>query len=71
MRPPPLRGIFPRLVTRRNYQSRWVWELLAQDRHVLNRSDSDFATKAECEAHALENGQTLPVTTRASPHVRV
>ena len=52
---------FPRLVTRRNFHSRWVWELLAQDRHVLNRSDRDFATRDECEADALKNGQALEV----------
>jgi hypothetical protein len=46
-------------VTRRDYRSRWVWELLAQDRHVLNRSDSNFVSKEECEADALKNGQTL------------
>ena len=47
------------LVTRRNFQSRWIWELLASDRHVLNSSERTFDTREECEANALENGQTF------------
>lgn len=57
----------PRLVTRRNFQSRWIWELLSHDRHVLNCSDVHFATKQECEAHALANGQTLEVVLTRNP----
>ena len=48
------------LVFRRNHRSmRWVWELLAHDRHVLNRSERDFSSKQECMLDAIENGQTL------------
>jgi len=50
---------YPRLVTRRDYHARWIWELVGEDRHVLNRSGRNFATKQECEADALQSGQTL------------
>jgi hypothetical protein len=59
MRPPDSNSAFPRLVSRRDYHSRWIWELLAQDRHILNRSDRNFATRQECEADAVGHGQTL------------
>jgi hypothetical protein len=47
------------LVFRRNRSLRWMWELLAHDRHVLNRSERDFASKQECMLDAIEKGQTL------------
>jgi hypothetical protein len=58
MRAPAENRPFPRLATRRNYQYRWIWVLLTQDKHVVNRSDHDFTTREECEANALANGQT-------------
>ena len=62
---------YPRLVTRRDYQAKWIWELVAEDRHVLNRSERNFATKQECEANALRSGQTLdpvPVKRRSDQY---
>ena len=46
------------LVFRRNLYVRWLWELRASDGHILNRSDSDFSTRADCEADAARNGLT-------------
>ena len=50
---------YPRLLTRRDYHARWIWELVGEDGHVLNRSERNFDTKQECEANALQSGQTL------------
>ena len=49
-------GDHTKLVVRRNLQVRWIWELRAPDGHLLNRSDSDFNTRADCEADASRNG---------------
>jgi hypothetical protein len=64
---PEINNPFPRLVLRRDYRAGWLWELIADDRHVLNRSDRNFATREECEAHALENGQTLDDVVAKAP----
>ena len=66
-RAPPQRVSFPRLVTRRDYHAQWVWELLAQDHHVLNRSTRNFPTREECEVDALTHGQTLEPRTGKHP----
>jgi hypothetical protein len=46
----------PHLEFRRNMRSRWIWVLLSADLHVVNRSETDFATKQECAADADLNG---------------
>ena len=56
MRTPAPTRSFARLVVRRDYQAKWIWELLGEDRHVLNRSERNFATRDECDANALQNG---------------
>jgi hypothetical protein len=47
------------IVLRRNMSSAWVWELRSGDGHVCNRSEGDFETRADAEADAVQNGQTL------------
>ena len=51
-------GAHSKLVVRLNLQVRWIWELRAADGHLLNRSDADFMTRADCEADASRNGMT-------------
>ena len=46
----------PKLAIRRNGQSRFIWELLSDDGHVVNRSDDDFATLTRCQADATARG---------------
>jgi len=55
----PLNKWQPTLVFRRTDTMRWIWELRAEDRHVLNRSNADFLTKRECVLDALRNGQSI------------
>ena len=55
--PPPTKLVF-----RRNMKSRWIWELRSHDRHLLNRSEADFATREECEADAVRNGHSEEAT---------
>jgi len=45
--------------------SAWVWELRTGDGHVCNRSEGDFKTRADAEADAVQNGQTLEPGTGA------
>ena len=47
-----------KLIVRRNLEVRWIWELRAVDGHLLDRSDADFATRADCEADASRKGLT-------------
>jgi hypothetical protein len=37
---------------------RWIWELLGPDRHIVNTSP-EFATREECEADALRQGDPV------------
>jgi hypothetical protein len=46
----------PKLAVRRNMQSRFIWELLSEDGHVVNRSDRDFETFEGCQADAKARG---------------
>jgi len=46
------------LVIRRSLHMRWIWELRAPDGDVVNRSDADFTTRADCEADAAQHGLT-------------
>ena len=47
------------LVFRRNINNKWLWLLQSPDRHVVNRSEVDFATKNECVVDARRNGFSL------------
>ena len=46
----------PKLAVRRNMRCRFIWELLSEDGHVVNRSDDDFETFARCRADAEARG---------------
>jgi hypothetical protein len=46
----------PKLAVRRNMRSRFIWELLTKDGHVVNRSDDDFETFEGCQADAEARG---------------
>jgi hypothetical protein len=46
----------PKLAVRLNARSRYIWELLSDDRHVVNRSDNDFETVQDCQADARAKG---------------
>ena len=46
----------PKLAVRRNMRSRFIWELLSEDGHVVNRSDDDFETFEGCQADAEARG---------------
>jgi hypothetical protein len=46
----------PKLAVRRNVRSRFIWELLSEDGHVVNRSDEDFETFEGCQADAEARG---------------
>lgn len=46
----------PKLAVRRNMRSRFIWELLSEDGHVVNRSDDDFETLEGCQADAQARG---------------
>ena len=46
----------PKLAVRRNMRSRFIWELLSEDGHVVNRSDGDFETHEGCQADAEAHG---------------
>ncbi len=46
----------PKLAVRRNMRSRFIWELLSEDGHVVNRSDDDFETLEGCQADAAARG---------------
>lgn len=44
------------LVVRKNMSYQWIWLLMTADQHVVNRSDSEFDTKAACIADARHKG---------------
>ena len=46
----------PKLAVRRNMRSRFIWELLSRDGHVVNSCDGDFASLGECHADAEARG---------------
>ncbi|MGZ5094133.1 MAG: hypothetical protein ACXWCY_17610 [Burkholderiales bacterium] len=46
----------PRLMIRRTIRSMWIWELLTDDSHVVNRSEREFATRYDCVLDAKQNG---------------
>ena len=50
----------PYLKLRRNMHSKWIWVLLSADLHVVNSSQTDFATKQACVADADLHGFCLP-----------
>jgi hypothetical protein len=34
----------------------WIWELLTDDSHVVNRSEREFVTRYDCMLDAQQNG---------------
>jgi DNA-binding transcriptional regulator YiaG len=46
----------PSLRLKLNLHSRWVWELVDGDRHVINSSEQEFATRRDCELDAKRHG---------------
>ena len=46
----------PRLMIRRTIRSMWIWELLTDDSHVVNRSEREFTTRYDCVLDAQQNG---------------
>jgi len=44
------------LVVRRRTRARWSWEIRTADGHVLCYTESDFATREECEMDAERRG---------------
>ncbi len=46
----------PRLMIRRTIRSMWIWELLTDDSHVVNRSEREFVTRYDCLLDAQQNG---------------
>ena len=45
-----------KVIVRQNINHKWIWVLLTPDSHVVNRSDSDFATKVACVMDARGKG---------------